>query len=316
MRSYVRYAAAAAASLLVFSACGGDTDAPASPDLSSGSLNYTITPAVTGWTKLPEDPLPVDTRTVLIGGLIAVGGYPQFGAMQYSGASNWLEMTTTPDLSRSPLAWRFTFKLKPQAASLPIGSYQAVIPVTVGGAQNNPQQIVITYSNCGNCLFVGDVRDGELTVTDPVWDRSSTYNEGPGDYESYPYDDWRVFVPAFTTVAVLLQGEDCLGNPYTHEDPYLYAWTPAPDLDFITSDDDGDCGNDSIIYITNNTGAQREYLVRATSFGEIGDGRDFGSYRISVFLDDDDYDYDLRAPEPGDKPTAERSTLLRATPKK
>ncbi len=316
MRSYVRYAAAAAASLLVFSACGGDTDAPASPDLSSGSLTYTITPGVTGWTKLPADPLPVTTRTVLIGGLIAVGGYPQFGAIQYTGANNWLEMTTLPDLSRSPLAWRFTFKLKPQAASLPIGSYQAVIPVTVGGAQNNPQQIVITYSNCGNCLFLGDVRNGELSISDPVWDRSSGYNEGPGDYESYPYDDWRVFVPPFTTVAVVLEGEDCVGAPYTHEDTYLYAWTPGPDFTFITADDDDYCGNDPLISLTNPTGVQKEYLVRATSYDAIGDGtRVFGTYRIRVFIADD-YDYDLRAPEHGDKPTAEKSALLRATPKR
>jgi hypothetical protein len=303
MRSYVRYAAAAAASLLVFSACGGDTDAPASPDLSSGSLNYTITPAVTGWTKQPEDPVPVDTRTVLIGGLIAVGGYPQFGAMQYSGASNWLEMTTTPDLSRSPLAWRFTFKLKPQAASLPIGTYQAVIPVTVGGAQNNPQQIVITYSNCGNCLFVGDERDGQLSVTDMSWNRSSTYNNAGG----YFVDDWRVFVPPFTTVAVELRS-GCSGVG-TLGDPYLYAFNPSPAFTFVNSNDDSGCGLESYMFLTNSGATQREFLVRATSFSS----GDTGTYRIRVLLDDDDYDYDLRAPEPGDKPTAEVSTLIRAT---
>lgn len=148
MRSYVRYlAAASAASLLVFAACGGETAAPASPDLSSGSLNYTITPNQVSWTRLPGGPMPVDTRQVLIGGLIAVGGYPQFGAMQYTGANDWLEMTTVPDLSRSPLAWRFTFKLKPKAATLPIGRYTATIPVNVPAAQNNPQSIVVVFNH-------------------------------------------------------------------------------------------------------------------------------------------------------------------------
>jgi hypothetical protein len=304
--------------MLVFAACSGDNAAtPTSPDLASGSLNYTITPAQVSWTRQPDGPMPVDKKTVLIGGLIAVGGYPQFGAIQYTGATDWLEMTTVPDLSRSPLAWRFTFKLKPKAATLPIGRYTATIPVNVPAAQNNPQNIVVVFSHCDNCLYVGDIRDGELTPSDPVWDRDSDYNEGPGDEYSYPYDDWRVFVPPFSTVAVVVEGGDCLGGPYTHEDNYLYAWTPAPDYDFIDSDDDSYCDNDPIIYITNSTGAQREYLVRATSYGEIGDGRDFGTYRIRVFLEDyDDYDYGLRAADPNDKPTAEKSTLLRATPKR
>ncbi len=306
MRSYVRYlAAASAASLLVFAACGGDTAAPASPDLSSGSLNYTITPNQVSWTRLPDGPMPVETKQVLIGGLIAVGGYPQFGAMQYEGASDWLEMTTVPDLSRSPLAWRFTFKLKPKAATLPIGRYTATIPVNVPAAQNNPQSIVVVFNHCDNCLFVGDYRDGALTVDDPMWNWSSTYNNDAGG--GHLYDDWRVFVPAFTTVSVIVEGGDCLGGAYNHEDNSLTAWT-WPDLTPVDDDDDGYCGNDPIVNITNSTGAQREYLVRAGSYDAFGGSRWTGTYRIHVFIGGgDDYDYGLRASEPGDKPNQVRT---------
>lgn len=302
MRSYVRYlAAASAASLLVFAACGGETAAPASPDLSSGSLNYTITPNQVSWTRLPGGPMPVDTRQVLIGGLIAVGGYPQFGAMQYTGANDWLEMTTVPDLSRSPLAWRFTFKLKPKAATLPIGRYTATIPVNVPAAQNNPQSIVVVFNHCNNCLFVGDERISEMTGSAPTWDRSSTLNESGG----YLYEDWRVFLPPFTSVRVDMfgdNGSDSNCGPYTMYDPYLYAFGPSPATTFVDSDDDSGCGYDAIIYITNNTGGQQEYLVRATNYSS-GNG---GTYKIRVSLDDDDYDYTLRAAEPDDKPTSEK----------
>lgn len=303
MRSYVRYlAAASAASLLVFAACGGETAAPASPDLSSGSLNYTITPNQVSWTRLPSGPMPVDTRTVLIGGLIAVGGYPQFGAMQYTGATDWLEMTTVPDLSRSPLAWRFVFKLKPKAATLPIGRYTATIPVNVPAARNNPQSIVVVFNHCDNCLFVGDQRDAQLSGGDASWDASSTYN----NTGSYRYDDYRVFVPPVSTVQVDMYGGCANGGGSTGStygsiwDVYLYAFTPAPAFVSVTSDDDAGCGYDSIILLTNATGTLKEYLVRATSYSS----GTTGTYRIRV----SNFNPTLRTreSEPGDKPTLDR----------
>ena len=117
MRSYVRYAAVAcAASLLVLAGCGSEPVAPASPNLAEGSLTYAITPAQLQWTRVPNGPMPKDSLITLISGLIAVGGYPQFGAIQYSGGpsagqpntgagsyGDWLDMSKTPNLSRSPL---------------------------------------------------------------------------------------------------------------------------------------------------------------------------------------------------------------------
>lgn len=317
MRSSVRYAAACAAALLVFTACGGDnTDAPTAPSLDQGPLIYTITPATTTWTRLIDGPVPTDPKTVLIGGLIAVGGYPFFGAMQWDGVpyggapadfdpadyQGWVTMTTAPDLSRSPLAWRFTFKLTPKAETLPIGRYTLTIPVNVGGAQNNPQSIVVVFNHCNNCLFVGDERISETTTGSPTWNRSSSLNESGG----YFYEDWRVFVPPFTTVQVDMFGDNASDHncgPYTTGDPYLYAFGPTPATTFVDSDDDSGCGYDSIIYITNGTGAQQEYLVRATNYSS----GNYGTYKIRVSLSGcGGYGcFTLRAKDPGDKVTAD-----------
>jgi len=264
MRSSVRYVAAAAASLLVFAACSGENAAtPTSPDLAAGSLNYSISPAQVSWTRIPGNPTPVDTRTVLISGLIAVGGYPQFGAMQYTGANDWLEMSTVPDLSRSPLGWRFTFRLKPKAATLPIGRYTATIPVTVQAAQNNPQSIVVTFNHCDNCLFVGDVRVGTMTASTPRYDRN-TFN-GAGDY---PYLDWLVFVEPGATVYVQNIGSAYVvcnetGPLGTISDPWLQIFDGTTS---IGASDDA-CGYASQVAITNNTGVRKQYTARAGSLG-------------------------------------------------
>lgn len=311
MRSYVRYAAVAcAASLLVLAGCGSEPAAPASPNLAEGSLTYAITPAQLQWTRVPNGPMPKDSLITLISGLIAVGGYPQFGTIQYSGGpsagqpntgagayGDWLDMSKTPNLSRSPLGWRFVFKLKPNAANFPIGRYVATIPVTVGGASNNPQNIVVVFSHCDNCLYLDDERLASLSVQDPTWTRGSTFSNAPG---AYPYDDWRVFVPPFTTVQVDMIGECDISRPdVSHDDVYLYAWnTPtSPGDGAVTLDDDGGSCNNSIIFLTNGGATQKEFTVRGTSFS----GGAYGAYRIWVHLAGGG-GYTLRSWEPGDKP--------------
>ena len=308
MRSYVRYAAVAcAASMLVLAGCASEPATPASPNLAEGSLTYAITPAQLQWTRVPNGPMPKDSLIALISGLIAVGGYPQFGAIQYSGGPNagqpntgagsygdWLDMSKAPNLSRSPLGWRFVFKLKPNAANFPLGRYVATIPVTVGGASNNPQSIVVVFNHCDNCLYVGDFRNSSYGAGDGTWNRGSALNESGGFY----YEDWRVFVPPFTTVQVDLYGGSCGG--YNAGDVYLYAFGPSPATTFVTSNDDGGCGVDALFYLTNSTGTQQEYQVRSTTFS----GGASGTYGIQVSLFGGG-GYTLRAWEPGDKETFE-----------
>jgi hypothetical protein len=302
--------------MLVLAGCASEPATPASPNLAEGSLTYAITPAQLSWTRIPNGPMPKDSLITIISGLIAVGGYPQFGAIQYSGSpsagqpnlgpgayGDWLEMVKTPNLSRSPLGWRFVFKLKPNATNFPIGRYVATIPVTVGGASNNPQTITVVYNHCDNCLYLGDERLAALTPQDLSWSRTTTFGTPPG---GYPYDDWKVFVPPFTTVIVDMIGECDASRPdVSHEDVYLYAWTTptVPGQSAYTSDDDGGSCNNSRIFLTNGGATLREFLVRATSFSSSG-SRQYGAYRILVRLSGGSYG--LRAWEPGDKVTDDK----------
>ncbi|MES2304015.1 MAG: hypothetical protein V4558_00815 [Gemmatimonadota bacterium] len=300
-------ATALVASLTLLASCGDNaTTQPAALDL--GTREFAIAPNNPSWSKQPADPIPTDQRTVLISGLVAVASYPQFGTPVYTGANNWLDMNYAPNLSRSPLGWLVSFKLKPGAQALPIGKYTATIPVTVPAALNNPQMITVTFNNCGNCLFVGDQRDGELTTDDPRWARGAGYNESG----TYPYDDWRLFVAPNTTVNVRVEGGDCLGGAYNHQDNYLYAFE-QPGLIFRTSDDDSYCVNDPVIDVVNASGVQVEYLIRATSYGQAfdGSGRDFGTYRITVAPGSFFGGGGIREFEPGDKQTAEVPSLLK-----
>ncbi len=327
MRSYVRYAAVAcAASMLVLAGCGSEPAAPASPNLAEGSLTYAITPAQLQWTRVPDGPMPTDSLITLISGLIAVGGYPQFGTIQYSGGpsagqpstgagsyGDWLDMSKTPNLSRSPLGWRFVFKLKPNAANFPIGRYVATIPVTVGGASNNPQSIVVVFNHCDNCLYVGDERLESLSVTDLIWDNNGDFELGHVDSdpgESYRFDDWRVFVPPFTTVQVDMIGECDASRPDVNlDDAWLTAWTTPTSIgqnDYDSDDDAGACHN-SILYLTNSGPTQIEYLVRATTCC----GTPTGPYRIVVSLFGGG-GYTLRSWEPGDLPVEEKRANYRA----
>lgn len=293
MRLFRRICATAlVASVALLAACSESaTTTPTNDaDLAVGTREFEITPNNPTWTKQPADPLPTDARTVLISGLIAVASYPQFGTPVYTGTSGWLDMNLAPNFSRTPLGWVVTFRLKPSAAALPIGRYTATIPVTVPAAVNNPQVITVVYSNCDNCLFIGDNRNASLTNGDPTWNRNSTFN----NTGSYHYDDWRIFVPANTTVRVDMIGSPC-GNPnYTLSDPYQYVFTTSNI--YITQDDDGGCGYNSILYITNSTGTQQEYLLRATEYS----AGQLGTYNIAVTLFSGG---GLREREPGDKET-------------
>ena len=331
MRSPVRtMAAVCAASLLALGACSSTPETPASANLAEGSLTYAITPAQLQWTRVPNGPMPKDSLITLIGGLIAVGGYPQFGAIQYSGGpaqgqptsgagayGDWLDMSKTPNLSRSPLGWRFVFKLKPNAANFPIGRYVATIPVTVGGASNNPQSIVVVFNHCDNCLYVGDERLAALSVSDLVWDNWDNGNNN--DYQlgwvdadpdaEYRFDDWRVFVPPFTTAQVDMYGECDASRPDVNlDDAWLTAWTTPTSVgqsDYDSDDDAGACNN-SIIYLTNGGPTQQEFLVRATTCC----GTPTGPYRIRVSLFGGG-GYGLRAWEPGDLPLEEKVAALK-----
>ncbi|HET9134718.1 MAG TPA: hypothetical protein VFN90_10460 [Gemmatimonadales bacterium] len=323
MRLPVRWSAALmVAGAFTFAACGSDTaEAPVTPDASQGPLEFTVTPNVV---EFGEDELNA-SKTVLIGGLIAAGGYPSFGTPQFStGDRGWYTMTTTPDFSREPLGWRFTFRLNPSAAELD-GTVQATIPVNVPAARNNPQMITVRYSRC-TLLTLGESRNARLDGNDPVWDRSSTYNNDINEGDEYPYDEYCVSVPAFSTVTVEMFGDQCEGSPpgAAHEDVYLYSWynpVLGSSDGFEDSDDDGnDCSNDSIIFLENESGSSRVFTIRATSYCEIDDcGNNeyepavdyaFGNYVIRATLGGGD---DLREGEPTGK--VKPAGAKRGTPK-
>jgi hypothetical protein len=304
------------AAVTVLGSCG-ETTTPTTPSATDPSLlgvrEFTISPNPVSWSKQPEDTLPTDTKTVLIGGVIAVASYPTFGPPVYTSSvpieaspttigavpNNWLEFTygaSASSFSKAPLGWNVSFKLKPAAALLPIGSYTATIAVNVPAALNNPQMLRVTFNNCGNCLFVGDERLAALTSDDPVWNRSSVYNNNPEG--AYPYDDWRVFVAPFSTVQVDMIGECDPSRPdVSHEDVYLYAW--ETDLEFYDRDDDGGACNNSVFWLTNSGPTQKEFLVRSTSYSSSSSYK-YGAYRIVISLGD--YGA-LRAADPSDKAT-------------
>lgn len=320
MRLPVRWSAALmVAGAFTFAACGSDTaEAPVTPDASQGPLEYTVTPNAVEWSPGEDDAIPTDPKTVLIGGVIAAGGYPSFGATQWAGGIDgsssarpgWFTMTTAPDFSRDPLGWRFTFRLNPSVVSQLTSSASATIAVNVPAARNNPQMITVRYNLC-TALQLGDNGLASLDSGDPIWDRSSTYNNDVDEDldDRYPYDEYCLTIPAGTTYRVDMIGE-CSELPgVSHEDVYLYSWYD-PELDtsngFIDSDDDGGDCNNSVIFIENESGAPRVATIRATSYGDLEDeDRRFGNYRILVSEGGDDFD-DLREVHPRD--AAEKAT--------
>jgi len=273
------------AAVTVLASCGGSTTPTATnatdPSLGTGTREYSLSANPT-WQKEPEDPIPTDTKTVLISGVIAVGSYPQFGPPVYAGANNWLDIVLTQNFSRAPLGWIVSFKLKPAAQSLPIGSYTMTMAVNVPAALNNPQNIVVTFTNCGNCLFLGSVRPGDITAISPTWDRGNSFN----NTGSYSYKDWRLFLDPGQTAWVQQIGgsyELCseTGPLGDQSDPNLYIFDVPTVLGnpYLFYNDDW-CGYSSQVGpITNGTGVRKEYLVRATQYSSgITSGNGVGGY--------------------------------------
>ncbi len=303
MRRYP--AALIAAFALVLGACGGNTPTTTSDQaggsLSDNPLMISLTPGTMVFesaTATPPAPQMLMTQ-----GLVAIGSAVEFGAIQYSDAvTPWLHVDPRSTFQRDPLAWLNTVSIDQSAfAGLADGVYTAQIPVIVRAAVNTPQMLnVALCKGSTSCIFPGSDVDAELTVGDPTWDRGSTLNNSG----TYPYDDYQLFVPAHTVVSVEVIGGDCDGS-YTHEDNYVYVFTTGGA--FVSSNDDGGCGNDSYVELTNSTGSPVEYLVRATSYGNPASpsGREYGTYHVKVTS----IGAALRAmptPEPGDKPTVEQ----------
>jgi hypothetical protein len=272
MRLFSATAVVAAVSLLA--SCGESSNptsasAATDPSFAVGPRVFTLTPVSPGWTKLPADPIPTDTRQVLIGGLLAAATYPTFGAPVYTGTSpagNWLDMNLSPNFSLNPLGWKVTFKLKQSAQALPIGNYTATIPVMVPAALNNPQNIVVTFSNCGNCLFLGDSRLTTISSGGPTYDwyDLNYYNTGSRSF----YVEYRVFLRPGETMYIQNWG-GCY-SPIGGDicDPALTLYdSDAPTFTGITYNDDCNGLNSQIGPITNNGATSHEYRVRAATYG-------------------------------------------------
>jgi hypothetical protein len=270
-------ATALVAAVTLLASCG-ESSSPTSasaatdPSFEVGPRIFTLSPASPGWTKLPEDPIPSDTRTVLVGGLLAAATYPSFGTPVYSGSAaggNWLDMNLSPNFSLNPLGWKVTFKLKQSAQSLPIGNYTATIPVMVPAALNNPQNIVVTFSNCGNCLFLGDSRLTSI-VPGPTfdWFDINYFNTGPRSY----WVEYRVFVRPGETVYIQNRSS-AFGNGATISDPTLTLYDGnAPIFTGITYNDDCNGLSSQVGPLTNLGVTTHEYRVRAGTFSNLVTG--------------------------------------------
>lgn len=271
------------AAATVLGSCGGSS-APTTantvdPSAALGPREYSLSPSFLSWDRgVVGDPIPTDTKRVLIGGVIALASYPSFGTPVYSGGpGNWLDMNLAPNFSLNPMGWIVSFKLKPSAQFLPEGSYTATIPVMVPAATNNPQTITVSFGCPRQLVVNGPFREGSLTDATPRWTRSSAFNNSG----NAPFEDWCVNVPESTTVYVWMQGgyPSCPGVAlgYTLYDAYQYVFT-RPGNTYVTQDDDAGCGYDSIVTITNGGAGTQQYVVRATNFS---DGYR-GTYRIQA----------------------------------
>lgn len=289
MSLFRRYSAAPmAAAVLLLGACAGGDTAPTAPNLDEGPLYFNISPYWVLFENDLGDPPPTAPEHWYVSGLIAIGGYPAYGQIQYGPETppGLFQLDLTPNFQREPLAWKFTAHLNQQlAAPLAPGYYTAEVPVTVGGALNNPQTLWLAYSNCGYCLFYGSMETDELDGSEPQWNRSQPFNPaGTGYY----YQDWRLFLEAGESVFVHSNGGGCGTYGGTLGDPYLHVFDKDMTV-LIDVNDDTDCLN-SQVEVTNGTGMAQEYLVRASTFSSHA----LGSYTVIV----DDYNfYSLRADE-------------------
>jgi hypothetical protein len=264
-----------AVSALAVSACGSETvETPVDINSSRGSLEFAVSPSTIEWgtADLAGQP-PV--RTVLISGLVAAIGYPIFGTTQYSGgfaeavnpARGWFTMSTSPVFSREPLGWRFTFRLNPSVAAQLTTSAEAVIPVTIPAARNNPQMITVRLNLRRNIPVSGDLVPGaQLPV---VLTNNTTRFSGGSD----PSEESNGNKYAIAFRMVLQPGQSTYIRHTANFDAYLYVWEePASPSTFVGSNDDS-CGSlNSQIFVQNTSGTPKTYLVYGSHFSSLRTG--------------------------------------------
>jgi hypothetical protein len=272
-----------AASALLLAGCGSGPVGPSDPVPTGGEVNdnpllFFVSPSHMFF-ETTDGQVP-GPQTVATTGLVAIGSIVTFDRFSYNdeGVAPWLRVAPVPTFQREPLAWLNTVWVDPAAYnSLPVRdeAYTAVVHANVVAALNTPQHLFVSLCNDPDGCFslrVGDVKSDDMP-TGQEWNRGDPFNPaGTGFY----YRDWHLFVEPFSTVRVRMNGGGCGEYGGTLSDPYQYVF----DLGFsmiITSDDDSDCLN-SWVYVTNSTGSEQEYLLRATTYS----GGDQGTYTMIV----------------------------------
>lgn len=265
------------ASVSLMAACGsGDT--PTSTDNQQPSLgtnlDFTVSNSTPNFTAEGGAQANPRTLKIFIGGLIAAASYPSLGAPVYAPSANssWLTVSTAPQFSRSPLGFSFDFTV--DRTGLADGLYTATIPVTVVGARNNPQTIVVSFAVCAatNCLFMGSNRPGALTGA------SNDFNPNVptplGGAGSKYFQEWRLFLnpgaTAYIQVHAASSGEGTLN------DSYIYLWQLPGDA-FIGSNDDF-CGLDSQFPVTNGSGSIVQYRLYVSHYSS----KRTGTYNVVI----------------------------------
>lgn len=296
-----RYAAAVvAASALTLGACGSEAPTMA-PELPTGDavndpLIMTLNPAALVFqSNTATAPGP---QWAGAGGLVTIGSGVIFGTVVYSPAVGaWLSLNQTPSFVRDLLLFRYLVSINQAVyASLANGVYTAQIPFIVPAARNSPQMLDVVLCKGTGCLVPGGSVTSTHDGSDATWNRGSDVNATPG---TYFFEDYFVLIPANSTVHITMEGNHC-GQPYTHSDPYLYAFELGGT--FINSDDDGLCGFNSYLPVTNNTNAGKLIRLRTTSFS----GGQSGTFLLRVLTSSP---FALREEPPA--PTAEQAEQYR-----
>jgi hypothetical protein len=267
---------AVAAAVTLLASCS-NSSAPTSassatdPSFEVGPRTFTLTPANPVWSKLPADPIPTDTRTVLVGGLLAVATYPSFGTPVYAGSSpaaNWLDMNLSPSFSLNPLGWKVTFKLKQSAQALPVGTYTATIPVSIPAALNNPQNIIVTFTNCGNCVFLNETKFTGINSSLPTFNWFALNYFGSGSYYFYEYR--LILEPGETAYPIVYSS--AFGNGATIGDPTIAIYNA--DFTAVGYDDDSCLGLTAVYYpgVTNSGPTRKEFLLRVSTYSSFVTG--------------------------------------------
>jgi hypothetical protein len=273
-----RYSAAfVVATALVLGACGGETaptapEGPGEVDLANDPLIFGLNPSSFVFQSLTATAPP--DQVLGVNGLVAIGSAAEFGDLSYMPMGpSWADIDFRPAFSLEPLEWRHTVSIDQAAyGTLADGLYLAEVPVIVRAARNTPQMLsLFLCKGTLACLATGADVTGSHGGGDPTWQRGSDI-DAPG---AYFYDDYYVVVPGNTTVHITMEGNFC-AQPFTHQDPYLYAF--ELDDTFITLNDDGLCGFNSYMPVTNNAAGAKVVRVRTTSFN----AGQSGTYRLRV----------------------------------